>query len=215
MIQKNGTIKNSTILENAVTASTYTIHGDLISKDGIFSEFSTANYITTNGNISADTENFVVFGHYKTGTNITTEQYIGCTLTRNLAIKIQNSKFILQVCSNNGSGWNTIVTSTKTVSENTDYFYKIISYNTKLYLYINEELWVTLTLVSGTYTTTTWGFGNHLPTKVSPSLGTINIKECGIIINNVATWLGTDAYTGDSNAKISENYISGKGFYEV
>ena len=214
MIYKNGTIKNSTILENALTASTYTINGELVDNNGIFSGFSAANYITTNGNISADTENFIVFGHYKTSTNLTTEQYIGCTLTRNLAVKIQNSKFVLQT-STNGAGWNTIVTSTKTVSENTDYFYKIISDNTKLYLYINEELWVTLTLVSGTYTTTTWGFGNHLPTKVSPSLGTINIKECGIIINNVATWSGTDAYTVDSNAKISENYISGKGFYEV
>lgn len=215
MIYKNGTIKHKNFIETTL-ASTYTITGSLTNNNGVLTGFSAANYITTNGSISANSTSFVVSGHYKTGSDIATEQYIGCTVTRNLAIKIQNSKFVLQLCSSNGSGWGTIVTSTNTVTTNTDYIYTIISDNKKLYLYINGGLWVTLTIPdSGTYTDTTWGFGNHLPTKVCPALGSIDLKQCAIRINNILTWCGADAYLVNTNAKINKNYISGTEFYEV
>lgn len=216
MIQKNGIIKTKEYLENNLSSSTYTITGTLTNNNGVFSGFSAANYITTNGSISGNTSNFVVFGHYKTGTDITTEQYVGCTLTRNLAVKIQSSKFVLQLCSNNGGGWGTIINSTNTVTANTDYFYKITTDGSKLYLYINNALWVTLTIPSGgTYTDTTWGFGNHLPTKVCPALGSIDLKKCGIKINNVITWSGADVYVVNDYAKIGKNYVTSNNFYEV
>ena len=215
-IQKNGIIKTKEFLENTLSGSTYTINGTLTNNGSIFSGFSAANYITTNGSISANTSGFIVFGHYKTGSDITTEQYVGCTLSRNLSTSIINSKFRLLVCSNNGGGWGTIINSTNNVTVNTDYFYKIVTDGTKLYLYINGELWITLTLpASGTYTDTTWGFGNHLPTKVCPSLGSVNLKDCGIIINGVTTWSGDDAYMVNTNAKINKNYVTSNGFYEV
>ena len=87
---KNSTISTSQFLEIS-SGSTYTQVGTLTNNNGIFSGFSSANYITTNGSISANSNNFVVFGYYRTGSDITTEQYIGCTLTRNLAIYIINS----------------------------------------------------------------------------------------------------------------------------
>jgi hypothetical protein len=207
-VTKNYGAKTQEFIENS-GKSILTVTGALTNNNGVYSGFSSSNYITTNGSISADTSNFIVYGHYRTGSDINTEQYVGCTSARNLSTSIMSSKFRLLVCSNNGGGWGTTVLSNNTVTTNTDYYYKIVSRDSKLYLYVNGEVWITLALpASGTYASATWGFGNHLPTKVCPSLGSVNLKQCGIVIDGVTTWCGADAVLGSVKAKIGADYIS-------
>lgn len=216
MISKNGVISTKEFLENK-SGSTYTITGSLTDNNGEFSGFSAANYITTNASVSANSSKLEVYGSYTTKSDVSTEQYVCCTLTRNLAVTVINGKFRLQVSSNNGSGWNNLIVGTSSVSANTKYYFKIISDNTNIRLYVLiNNVWVlqATVAISGTFTTTTFGFGNHLPTKVAPTLGYINIKDYIIKINGITTWTGVDAYLTNDKAKINKNYIGSLDFYE-
>jgi len=217
MIYKNGIIKQKNFYENE-NQGTYTITGTLTNNNGIFYGFSANNYITTNCSIGSNTNSLEIYGSYETVSDITTEQYIFCTLTRNLAVKVVNSKFTFQVSSNNGSSWNNLIVGTAVISANTKYYYKIISDNTniRLYILINGTWVLQATIaISGTFTTTTLGFGNHLPTKVCPTLGYIDLTDYTVKSNGNIIWNGVDAYLQNDKAKIGKNFIASKSFYEI
>ena len=197
------------------SGSTYTKVGSLTDNRGVFSGFSASNYITTNCSMGANSNNLVVAGSYITS-NITSEQYIICTLSRNFAIKVQNSKFIIQISSNNGSNWNVVQNGSKTITANTKYYFKAISDNSKIYLYIDNVLDATLTIpTDGTFASTTMGFGNHIPTKAVPALGFIDIKDFEVNISGKTVWNGLDAYMLNNKAKIGKYFIGASEFCEV
>lgn len=214
MITKNGVINSATFYENG-TNSTYSITGTLTDNDGVFSGFSTANYLMTNCSISCTSDKLEFYGTYTTTSDITTEQYIFATSTRNLALTVINSKFRLQTYANNN--W-TLVVGTTALSANTKYYFKIISDNTtiKLYVLVNG-LWVqnaSITLPA-TQTTSLIGLG-VLPPNTSPyAKGTINIKDFSVRVSGKEVWSGLDAYYPNSNPKINKNYIAGHVFQEI
>ena len=216
-IQKNGVIKNCSFLENSLTSSTYTITGTLTNDNGVFSDFSAANYITTNASIGPFSDKFEIHGSCVTGSDVTTEQYVFCTSVRGISIKVVSSRFYLSEAPNgNNGGWtNAIGSAAGTVIANTKYYFDVISDNTKWYFYSNGILLATLTVVTGSATTSTFGFGNHLPTKVSPFTGQIDLKDWTVEIAGETVWSGVDAYLQNSKAKIGKNFASSNIFYEI
>ena len=217
MIKKNGAISSANFYENG-TESTYSITGSLTDNNGVFSGFSASNYITTNCSLGANSDKFELYGSYLTPSNVSQEQYVICTLTRNLAVAVVSNKFRLQVSSNNGGSWNYLVNGTTTISADTKYFYKVVSDNSNVRLYLSlNNGWIlqSIAAISGTFTTTTLGFGNHLPTKVAPTLGYTDIKDYSVKVSGKEVWSGLDAYYLNSNPKINKNYIAGHVLQEI
>lgn len=219
MIYKNGTIQNKDFRENE-SGSTYTVVGTLTNNDGVFSGFAASNYLKANCSVASNVSGLEIYGEY-CPSNITAEQYVFCTSTRNLSFKVMSSKFVLQTSANNGSSWNVVGTGTTTLVVNTNYPFKVITDSTtvKAYIMINGS-WVlqaTNTLPSGgTYTSNPdLCFGLHVPSNAVPNAYPIDIKHFIVKKNGAVLWSGIDALLINSNAKIHKNYIASREFYEV
>lgn len=178
-----------------------TVVGSPTISNGIVSGFSTSNYLTYNKSVGTITS-FEQVIKLKTGSNITTHQIIaaGQTCTGFGSIAIANSKILIYISSNGTSNdISSGTASSNTLTASTDYWlkyywngsiYKIdISTddsNYTNYLTINSSLAPNFTGYVGMGTDT--GASNK-----NPFLGSIDLTQSYIKINNKMWWNGTKA----------------------
>jgi hypothetical protein len=216
MIAKTGIIQTNNFYENS-GSSTYTVVGSLTNNKGIFSGFTSSNYINTNCTISAFADKLEIYGSYTTGTDVASEQHIIATDPRNLAFETYSSKLRLCIYSNNSS-WGVLASGTTTLTANTKYIYKIISNNTaiKVYLLLNGN-WVTE--ISATLpTASTEGpltFGVLPGNKNYPIKGSVDIKDYEIKVSGKTIWSGINAYLGSITAKMGSDFVSAIHLEEI
>ena len=214
MITKTGLVTTPDFIESNGT-STLTVTGSLTNNNGVYSGFSSANYINTNCNISCTSNKLIIHGSYTTSSDITSEQYVFATTTRCLAVTVLNSKFRLQTYANNN--WSLSV-GTTTLSTNIKHYFKIVSDNTtiKLYVLVNSQ-WVqncsiTLPAAQSEYPIS---LGVLVPNTNYYARGSIDVKDWSVLVNNVEIWNGYETLLGSNTAKIGKNFVSGRTINEI
>lgn len=216
-ITKNATTVAENIYELG-SGSTYTKVGSLTNNQGVFSNFSVNNYITTNCTFSAWSDKLEIYGSFKTGLDLTSSQLVVSLNPRNLNYEIAGSKIRLSIFNNNNN-W-VVYSGTTILDTNTKYNFKIISDNivVKAYLLINGDWfldsYVTLPTESNSGS---MSLGIFLPNNphTSPLKGYLDIKDYEVKISGKTVWNGLDAYLLNNKAKIGKFYIGASDFFEV
>ena len=196
----------------------YNISGTSITvnNEGIASGFASGSYLTVNKQIDFGSNTWEFGFGFTTGTNITTVQYIyGQGPDRDKpVIGISNSKFLIYI-SSDGVDWGIAegVTSTLTLQANTTYYGKFYfdktSYKVDLSIdKINYNNYITITNSTPAYTSNyPVCIGNSTAgsawNMTQPFLGTIDLKETYIKVNDKIVW---DCTSTETTISFSDNF---------
>lgn len=196
----------------------YNISGTSITvnDEGIASGFANGNFLTVNKQIDFGSNTWEFGFGFTTGTNITTVQYIyGQGPDRDKpVIGISNSKFLIYI-SSDGVDWGIAegVTSTLTLQANTTYYGKFYfdktSYKVDLSIdKINYNNYITITNSTPIYISNyPVCIGNSTAgsawNMTQPFLGTIDLKETYIKVNDKIVW---DCTSTETTISFSDNF---------
>lgn len=207
------------------------IVGSLTNNNGVLSGFSTANYGRIPINFTPSNQTWEYCFKFTTGSDITSMQaissdkhcwYSGDNSQRwGVYILIENSKIYVQANNGvvSGSDYPTFISHTIDVNPNTEYKVRFeftgTAYNT--YVSINGASETLAQTTASTTVVTSSGqnpyigiiYSQHNSNYYAPFLGSIDLNESYIKINNSIHWLGTKDYWLDisaipANFKINE-----------
>ena len=175
-----------------------TIIGALANTDGLLSGFSTSNYALLPkyfpSSLSTEDWEFVI--PYKT-TSISGTQNVMCSDDYGIGFAINASAKLVWWISSNGTSWNIAnsVTSTLTVSANTQYYFKLGRTSGTTYLAVSTDN-VNFTNYISTSTSfslqnTRFKFGISRSNADPATNGTIDLNACYIKVNGEFWWQGT------------------------
>ena len=213
----NNCVEEMTAAENESVAVAVNVHntGCVIDSNFIVSGFSTRNFIQpTSGFYPSydSSQPWEVVEKTTTGTLGANQSFIGgCDSFDYYGVVLQliNNKLRLGA-TNNGTSWNLInlVSGTKVFESNTTYWFKleytgtqyIASWSTDGQNYTPD---ITVAQSAGA-ALRSFCLGNTLysASAQEPWLGTIDLKECYIKINNELVWLGTQNLIKNTNGHI-------------
>lgn len=213
-----GVIEN-TLTSNLQQYNVRTVNSAVLSDEGVLYNFNTSpksyayltNRDTTDYYFQPQDKTWEIVLAIKTGTNISTSQYINSTNTmpHGVELQIANSKFKATLTSNGSSTFATI-TGSHAIQTETDYLLKLqftgavykLEYSTD-----NGSSWVS----DGSYNSTTKVYNNMNMFigcdyqggngYISPFLGSINLNKSYIKIDDAITWSGLSIYWTNNNGE--------------
>ena len=197
-------------------------YGALNKSNGVVNGFTTDNYFKLPINFQPSTYNWEIIFKIKTGSNVTTEQYImsfqaGATNETRYATRIainSSSLFCISVTFN-GTAWDIVsdttggATGTYIVQPNTEYYVKYsfdgaqytLSYSTDGINYIPDCNVSSNSFMFNNCTECLiglWNNGNYL----APFLGSIDMSQSYININGAKWWSGTTSIPTEPYVRI-------------
>lgn len=181
--------------------------GNLTINNGIISNFSTSNYATLPSNFSPSSFPWSIVYKITTGIDVSIEQFINSATNYGFGsvdLAIKNSKFMINL-SSTSSAWDIAneTTGSYTVQTNTDYWVKLEFTGTQYILSYSldgETYTPDITVANSTsiYQNVNFMLGcDYTGTEFTgPFLGSIDLKESYININDQRWWSG-NASQGD------------------
>ena len=192
----------------------YNINGTSItvSDDGIASGFASGNLLTTNKSISLGSNKWEFKTKFRLTANNTNSRLMGSaggTSPYSPTLGIINNKFAVWL-STNGTSYNLAgqTTGTVTLQNNTDYYVKFGWNKTQYYVqysiddvsYITDWTLASTTPISEIYTLIP--LGSNITTNY-PLIGTIDLKETYIKVNDKIVW---DCTSTETTISFSDNF---------
>ena len=173
----------------------FSISGNPTITDGVISNFSSSNYISLPETFDPQNYTWEKFYKFTTGTNVTITQIIDRASSRSqygMAILITNGA-LKTFLSSTGTSWNIAdnIQLTGSILANTTYYLKI-TFDGAKYEYSISTNNTDFTVI-GTFTNTATISSYDMRIGISsdnssPFLGSIDLKECYIKINNTIWW---------------------------
>lgn len=202
--------------KEAYISSNITKVGDIIDNEGVVSEFSSSKYFYTNKILNVENNPFEVIIKIKTGANVNSTQTIisGNTSTTYppLLIRIESGKLRVWLSSNLSShNIANGTVGTYTLTTETDYYIKI-EYTTTQYIISvstdNQNYTQDITVNSTTAINSTLPLYFAIYNTQYPFLGSFDLNETKININNQLYWQGTNTFTYKKNT-------NGHNFFDI
>ena len=179
-------------MQPSVKKPNINIVGSLVNNNGVFSGFSTANYATTMGTLPSTITSYEFVAKFTTGATTTTQQGILANYLTNIAtpqIVLDDSNVLFFNHPINSSTWATAITFQTNL--NTTYYVKQVWNGNTISAYYKTSSDSDYTLVgTSNATTINWveQVGIGIDTTSFPFLGTIDLNESYIKINNELWW---------------------------
>ena len=202
--------------EEMYISSNITKVGDIKDNKGVVNDFSSSKYFYTNKILNVENNPFEVIIKIKTGTNVNSTQTIisGNTSTTYppMLIRIESGKLRIWL-SSNLSGHNIVngTTGTYVLATETDYYIKIEWTTTQYIISIstdNQSYTQDITVNSTTAINSTLPLYFAIYKTDYPFLGSFDLNETKITINNQLYWQGTNVLTYKKN-------INEHNFYNI
>lgn len=197
-------------------SSNITKVGDIIDNKGVVSDFSSSKYFYTNKILNVENNPFEVIIKIKTGNNVSSTQTIisGNTSATYppMLMRLESGKLRIWFSSNLSS--HNIVngtTGTYALATETDYYIKIEWTTTQYIISIstdNQNYTQDITVNSTTAINSTLPLYFAIYNTQYPFLGSFDLNETKITINNQLYWQGTNTFTYKKN-------INGHNFYNI
>lgn len=181
-----------------------TVVGSLTIQNGVVSNFSNTSYLLLDN--ASVTDSFEFSYTFTTGADVTTKQFIKGSAVdyQGLIFGIYNGHFVLNCGTGTTSPWSITgndLSGTYAVQPDTTYTVKVTYDGTDYKLsYLSgesyiEDISVTSATQLGTFTNTI-GLTNSNGNYLLPFLGSIDLKECYIKVNDQIWWQGTTVIEG-------------------
>lgn len=180
----------------------YTPVGALVNTNGVLSGFTSSKYATIVPPFTPSTNTWEIVFKFTTGTNISSEQYIFCSMRgssgsyHGIMFELKSSKLSMQG-STKGSSWNINTGSTTTLTTNTTYWLKGVFDGSTYKLYLSTDgtnftqEGSTVTNSNPIYLTTVVSrIGVYGNSAGYPFNGTVDLKESYINIGGGKWWEG-------------------------